>query len=375
MNESQKKTFKWPWKIKVSSTRLKFCFCATLKTCGLQILGNASKCLEGDLRNKKIFFLKILNFVQSFVECKVSLADGNSCSRRSLRSHSSRACDNIKPQAELALKLLPWVGFTRSKSFDDLQAKSEHGPAISLLLTPPKSELDVWIDKRYVQGWQEMGGLAKFEHLPTDCLVWVAFWVQLLITSVLFFVSALLPVGQGRARDGGQDTLVPEPRAPRQVARPRRDPPAHPVRGDRGRGEDVHRRERGAPRPRLVPLPPSHHRPAVPNRSVPLPPDHLWLDNAPNLGPLIYRLEINKFENCWYKSVRILKVLKLLIQQSLNLSTSQRDISGPILGTLSNNRWSWGSYPFFLENRPVLIILVLMDYGDENEERSREFCV
>jgi hypothetical protein len=26
---------------------------------------------------KNIFFLKILNFVQSFVECKVSLADGS----------------------------------------------------------------------------------------------------------------------------------------------------------------------------------------------------------------------------------------------------------------------------------------------------------
>jgi hypothetical protein len=36
------------------------------------------------------------------------------------------------------------------------------------------------------------------------------------------------------------------------------------------------------------------------------------LDSAPNLGPLISRWEINKFENCWYKSVRILVVLKLL---------------------------------------------------------------
>ncbi len=60
---------------------------------------------------------------------------------------------------------------------------------------------------------------------------------------------------------------------------------------------------------------------------------------APNLGPLISRREINKFETCWYKSVRILKVLKLLFQQFLNLSSSQR---GPILGALSSNRWSWG---------------------------------
>ncbi len=40
MNEPQK-TFKWPWKIKVSPTRLKFCLCATQKTCDLQILGIA----------------------------------------------------------------------------------------------------------------------------------------------------------------------------------------------------------------------------------------------------------------------------------------------------------------------------------------------
>jgi hypothetical protein len=73
-----------------------------------------------------------------------------------------------------------------------------------------------------------------------------------------------------------------------------------------------------------------------------LPPDHLLLDSVPNLGPLISRWEINKFENCWYESVRILEVLKLLFQQFLNLSSSQRDLSGPILGDLSNNRWSGG---------------------------------
>ncbi len=31
--------------------------------------------------------------------------------------------------------------------------------------------------------------------------------------------------------------------------------------------------------------------------SMDLPPDYLLLDSAPNLGPLIYRWEINKFEN------------------------------------------------------------------------------
>jgi hypothetical protein len=71
-------------------------------------------------------------------------------------------------------------------------------------------------------------------------------------------------------------------------------------------------------------------------------PDHLSLDSAPNLGPLISHWEINKFENCWYKSVMILEVLKLLFQHFLNLSSSQRDMRGPILGALSNNRWSGG---------------------------------
>ncbi len=65
-----------------------------------------------------------------------------------------------------------------------------------------------------------------------------------------------------------------------------------------------------------------------------LPPDHLLLDSAPNLGPLISRWNINKLENCWFKSVRILEVLKLSFQQVLNLSSSQRDMSGPILGDL-----------------------------------------
>jgi hypothetical protein len=75
-------------------------------------------------------------------------------------------------------------------------------------------------------------------------------------------------------------------------------------------------------------------------REMHVPPDHQLLDSGPNFGPFISRWEINKFENCWYKSVRILGVLKLLFQQLLNLSSSQRDMSGPILGVLSNNRWS-----------------------------------
>ncbi len=74
--------------------------------------------------------------------------------------------------------------------------------------------------------------------------------------------------------------------------------------------------------------------------SFPLPPDHLLSGSAPHLGPLISRWEIMKFEICWYKSVRILEVLKLLFQQFLSLSSSRRDMSGSILGDLSNNRWS-----------------------------------
>ncbi len=43
------------------------------------------------------------------------------------------------------------------------------------------------------------------------------------------------------------------------------------------------------------------------------------------------------------KVVRVLEVLKLLFQQFLNLPSSQRDMSGSILGDLSNNRWFGGT--------------------------------
>ncbi len=93
-----------------------------------------------------------------------------------------------------------------------------------------------------------------------------------------------------------------------------------------------------------------------------VPPDNLLLDSAPNLGPLISRWEFNKFENCWYKSVRISEVLKLLFQQYLNLSSSQRGMSGPISGDLSNNRWSRGNdggwlkqFLFFFLSARVLV--------------------
>ncbi len=70
---------------------------------------------------------------------------------------------------------------------------------------------------------------------------------------------------------------------------------------------------------------------------------YLLLDSAPNLGPLISRWEINRFENCWYKCQDFKGSIKLLFQQFLNLSSLHQGISGPILGALSNNRWSGGT--------------------------------
>ncbi len=78
-----------------------------------------------------------------------------------------------------------------------------------------------------------------------------------------------------------------------------------------------------------------------------LPTDHQLLDSAPNLESLISRWEINKSENSSYKSVRIIEVPKLLFEQFLNLSSSQRDMSGPILGDLSNDRFRVLEFIYF----------------------------
>jgi hypothetical protein len=75
-------------------------------------------------------------------------------------------------------------------------------------------------------------------------------------------------------------------------------------------------------------------------RTLELPPDHLLLDSAPNIGPLISRWELDIFKNCWNKSFRTFEILTLLYQRFSNLLISQRDMSGPRLGALSNNRWS-----------------------------------
>ncbi len=74
-----------------------------------------------------------------------------------------------------------------------------------------------------------------------------------------------------------------------------------------------------------------------------LPPDHLLLDSAPNLGKLISRWELDKFKNCWNKSFRTSNILTFLYQQFSNLLHSQKDMSGPRLGALSNNMWSGGT--------------------------------
>ncbi len=80
-----------------------------------------------------------------------------------------------------------------------------------------------------------------------------------------------------------------------------------------------------------------------------VPPDHLLLDRSSNIGPLISCWELHKFKNSWNKSFRTSKILTLLYQQFSNLLISQRDMSGPRLGALSNNRWS-GAYELANDN-------------------------
>jgi hypothetical protein len=61
-------------------------------------------------------------------------------------------------------------------------------------------------------------------------------------------------------------------------------------------------------------------------------------EKFPNIGPLLSRWELDKFKNCRIKSFRTSKILALLYQKFLNLLISQRDMSGPRLEALSNNR-------------------------------------
>ncbi len=75
-----------------------------------------------------------------------------------------------------------------------------------------------------------------------------------------------------------------------------------------------------------------------------VPPDHLLLDRSSNIGPLLSCWELEKFKNCWNKSFRTSKILTLLYQQFSYFLIFQRDMSGPRLGALSNNRWLGGIY-------------------------------
>ncbi len=70
--------------------------------------------------------------------------------------------------------------------------------------------------------------------------------------------------------------------------------------------------------------------------------NHLLLDRPPNIGPLISRWKLDEFKNCWNKSFRTSKILTLLYQMFSNFLIFQRNMSGPRLGALSNNRWSRG---------------------------------
>ncbi len=56
-----------------------------------------------------------------------------------------------------------------------------------------------------------------------------------------------------------------------------------------------------------------------------VPRDHLLLDSAPDIGPLISCWKLDKFKNCWNKSFRTSKILTLLYQQFPNLLISQQD--------------------------------------------------
>ncbi len=97
-----------------------------------------------------------------------------------------------------------------------------------------------------------------------------------------------------------------------------------------------------------------------------LPHDHLLLDRSPNIGQLLSRWELDKFKNCWNKSSRTSKFLTLLYQQSSNLLISQRDMSGPRLGALSNNSWSGGIYTEYDIVQGLRLLFILWEEKDHD---------
>ncbi len=50
-----------------------------------------------------------------------------------------------------------------------------------------------------------------------------------------------------------------------------------------------------------------------------VPPDHLFLGRSPNIGPLIFRWDLDKFKNCWNKSFRTSKIVTRVCQQFFEL--------------------------------------------------------
>ncbi len=104
-----------------------------------------------------------------------------------------------------------------------------------------------------------------------------------------------------------------------------------------------------------------------------IPHDHLLLDSAPDIGPLISRWELDKFKNCLNKNFRTSKILTLLYQQFSNLLISQWDMSGPKLGARSNNRWSGSISQYFPSYSSSCIVNDSMEGSKRGQYISREW--
>ncbi len=104
-----------------------------------------------------------------------------------------------------------------------------------------------------------------------------------------------------------------------------------------------------------------------------IPRDHLSLDRSPNIGPLISLWELDKFKNCSNKSFRTSKILTLLHQQVSHLLFSQRDMSGPRLRELSNDRWLGGNINWSKVTRysQPLLLCIAIEVRILNLPRSR----
>jgi hypothetical protein len=72
-----------------------------------------------------------------------------------------------------------------------------------------------------------------------------------------------------------------------------------------------------------------------------VPHDHLLLDSALNLGPLISCWEINKLKKLLIQKCQDFRGSKAFVSAIFEFVKFQ-DMSGPILGNLCNNRRSGG---------------------------------